>query len=225
MLGMKTSFPCLLYSGVYVKNLSELKITPENKRRSTAKNVPKSTPKPKAKEVKSNKGGIWAVIVVIVIVAIAIISIQSGVFSPASGNSADETAALQTFNSFKSAIASHDAQAAIGLTVLHFLDHTDFNDSYIAFFTDMFSNNSLSFSASGIKAVDAPSMSPAQKEQAELLVTNITDQSKMVHIDEIVTGYVMITGTMSFSGIPDLPPIDDLLVIHINNGWYIVLES
>ena len=151
--------------------------------------------------------------------------LQSGILSPSGSSSLDATEALQKLNSWAAAINAHDAQTAIDYTTLHFLEPTENNTLMTYYFYYIFSNQSLVFTTTDIRAYDAASMSPGQKARAEEIVENITDQSRETHIDEIITGYVLILGSMSFSGMEDLPVIDELVAVKIGSSWYMVLGS
>jgi len=164
-------------------------------------------------------------VVIIVIIVSSLILLQSGILSPPGSISSDAAAALQTFNLWVDAINAHDAQAAIGYTTLHFLDSTLNNSDLINYFVYIFSNQSLVFSTADIKAVDAASMSQTQKARSEQMVSDITNQSSETHIDEIVFGYVMMTGSMVLTGMPDLPDMGDLVIAKIGSGWYVILGS
>ena len=195
-----------------------MKITSDHTRR--------SKPKPsEAAEVKSNLDRKVTVVVIIVIIVGSLILLQSGILSPSGSTSSDAAAALQAFNLWVDAIDAHDAQAAIEHTTLHFLDPTHNNSDLIYYFVYIFSNQSLVFSTADIKAVDAPSMSQAQKARSEQSVSDVTNQSSETHIDEIVIGYVMVTGSMILTGMPDLPDMGDLVMVKIGSGWYVVLGS
>ena len=195
-----------------------MKITSDHTRRSKPK-------PPEAAEFKSNLGRIAAAVIIIVIIVGSLILLQSGILSPSGSTSPDAAAALQTFNLWVDAIDAHNAQAAIGYTTLHFLDPTFNNSDLINYFVYIFSNQSLVFSTADIKAVDAISMSQAQKARSEQSVSDITNQSSETHIDEIVVGYAMITGSMVLTGMPDLPDMGDLVMVKIGSGWYVVLGS
>jgi hypothetical protein len=160
-----------------------------------------------------------------VIVVAVIVLLQSGILSPSGSTSDDATEALKTFNSWSESVNGHNAQAAIDKTTLHFLDPTAANTLLVNIFYDIFSNQSLVFTSSNIQVIDAASMSPAQKARSEQIVTNITDQSREAHIDQIVIGYVMILGSMELTGMDDLPAIDELVMLKIGSGWYIVVGS
>lgn len=189
--------------------------------------ISKSTPKPPEKvEVKSNLRRNLMVAIVIAIMATFLILLQSGVLSPSTGSSADETAVLGIFNAWEGAVKAHNGQLAIGYTTLHFLNQGDNASLYlINNISGIFSNPNLVFTASGITAIDSASMSPEQKAYSEQVITNITDQGKAVHIDQVVTGYALITGSMTLTGVPDLPAIDQLVMAKIGSSWYIVLGS
>lgn len=201
-----------------VKNHRGSNITVEQRRRSATK-TPEKAP------VKSNRNTAIAAIIVVIIVVAMVVLLQSGILSPSGSTSNDATEALQTFNSWSESVNSHNAPAAIEQTTLHFLDPTVANTLLVNIFYDIFSNQSLVFTTSNIQVIDAASMSPAQKARSEQVVTNITDQSREVHIDQIVTGYVMVLGSMELTGMDDLPAIDDLVMLKIGSGWYIVLGS
>jgi len=195
-----------------------LKITSDHTRRSKPK-------PPETAEAKSNLGRKVSAVVIIAILVASLMLLQSGILSPSGSTSSDATAALQTFNLWADAINAHNDQTAIGYTTLHFLDPTVNNNDLMNYFVYIFSNQSLVFSTADIKAVDAASMSQMQKNRSEQSISDITNQNNETHIDEIVIGYVMITGSMVLTGMPDLPEMGDLVMVKIGGGWYVVLGS
>jgi len=180
-------------------------------------------PEDPAKTPRSNLR-ILAVAIVVVVV-IAFILIQSGLLNFQGGVSADEAAALQAFNSFKAEMNEHHAQAVINLTTLRFLSHNYPNTYLKNNFTNTFSNLNLSFSATNVAALEKTELSLAQQVESESQISDVTDQSRVIHIDEVITDYILITGTMSITGIDNPPDVDNIVVVEIGGGWFILLGN
>lgn len=184
----------------------------------------KARKKAEEEPAPSRKGTIAISAVIIVVIVVVALLLQSGILgSPGAGNG-DVDAASQVFNSFFESVNSHDAETALSLTTMKFVQENVTNEVIINFFKDTFSNQSLVFTKSGTQYFSEEQMSPSQKSYSLGVIENITDPNSPLHIDQVVTGYVLLTGNMVMSGIESPPQIDQMVIAKIGTGWYIVLR-
>lgn len=166
-----------------------------------------------------------AAVSVAIIVILAFVLLQSGLLDPSGGNTPDETAALQVFNSFKADLKIHDGTDAIELTTLKFLSHNVSNTEILNFFTTQFSDQNLVFTANNVVALDKTKLNSDQQAEANTQISEITDQNRIIHIDEVVTNYVLITGDISITGIDNPPSIENMVIVMIGGAWYLLFGA
>lgn len=171
-----------------------------------------------------------AAIAIVIIIVLAFVIVQSGVMNSSGDNAADEAAALKVFNKFKANLTSHNGAAAVDLTTLRFLPHDDpikdnVSMELINYFIITFSNESLVFSANNIVASHKSELSQAQQAEIESQILMMTDQANAIHINEMVTDYVLITGDISMTGIEYPPEIESFIMLEIGGGWYLLLGN
>jgi hypothetical protein len=172
----------------------------------------------------SRKGTIAIAVAIIVTIMVIALLLQSGIFNLTGASGDDVRAATQTFNSFAAALNSHNAKVAFDLTTMKFVSKNVSNTVLIDFFMSIFSDQNLSFSASGIQYFSEEQMTSAQRSYSLGVIENITDPNSVLHIDQVVTGYVLVNGNMAMSGIENPPQIDDMVIANIGTGWFIVLR-